>query len=244
MAPVAPGSRGTAALVPGPLVPPRVRRALPVYAGIAIATIAGVGVRVHGHRRASRFDRWIDTRARVTGHPWHGLVYLLAQGGSPALAILAALVLAALCWWWRDRLAALLCLLAPGINDVLTEVVLKPWVARTKAASLAFPSGHTGRAVALATVVVLLAGKDGPVGRRLPAVARRVVQALAILTAAGVGFAVVSLTWHYATDAAGAVLLATSVTLTLAAVLDRWRAPEPAGDRPISLSARSRGTGS
>jgi membrane-associated phospholipid phosphatase len=226
-------------LRPVALLPDAVRRALPAYAAAAVATVVGVGVRVHGHTHASRVDHWIDTRARVTAHPWHGLLYLLAQLGSPAFVALASGALAAVCWWWRDPLAAALCVLAPGVNDVLTEIVLKPVIGRMKDASLAFPSGHTGRAVALATVAVLLAGSQGPLGRRLPLPARRTVRALALAGGAGVGFAVVALGWHYATDAAGAVLLATSVSLMLAVALDRWRAPNVRSAPSYCLGSKS-----
>lgn len=224
---------------PVALLPDAVRRALPVYAVAAAGTVVGVGVRVHGHTHASRIDRWIDARASITAHPWHGLLYLLAQLGSPGFVALAAGALAALCWWWRDPLAAALCLLAPGVNDILTEVILKPVIGRMKDASLAFPSGHTGRAVALATVIVLLAGHRGPVGRRLPPVGRRTLRFTAVAGGAGVGYAVVALGWHYATDAAGAVLLATSVSLMLAVALDRWRTPAAPKGLPYSLGSKS-----
>jgi membrane-associated phospholipid phosphatase len=205
------------------LVPARVRRALPVYATAALLAVLAVGLRVHGHTRASRLDRWVDTRLAVDGHPWHGLIYLMAQIGSAQISAVIALVLAGLCWWWRDRWSALLCVLAPAVNDALTEGVLKPVVGRTKVGAFAYPSGHAGRAIAVATVAILLAGASGPLGRRLPDARRQAVQLVAGAVGAGVGLAVVALGWHYATDAAAGALLATSVTLVLAVLIDLGR---------------------
>ncbi len=107
-----------------------------------------------------------------------------------------------------------------------SELVIKPWVGRTLGGGLSYPSGSTVGASALGTALVLAV----PVRRRTVAVVAASAYAL------WMAVAVVSLQWHYPTDAAaglaygtGVVLLLDGVACRVVDVIGRHR---PAGSPP------------
>ncbi len=103
-------------------------------------------------------------------------------------------------------------------------MLLKPLVHRTYLGVLAYPSGHTTAAFALAAVVtiLLLRPASPPKARR----ARAVVSFAGCLVGSLVAVAVIGLRWHYLTDtvAGAAVGIATVCGLALALdlSLSRW----------------------
>ena len=147
----------------------------------------------------------LNQRWRVSRH--------LAWLGSPVFVFAAAGILSVVAVARRDWFAAALCIVGPGLAGFLTEVVAKPLVDRQKGASLAFPSGHTTGAAALAALAVLLAYRRG--GVRLAAA----VALPAACVPAIVSLGVVSLGWHYATDAVGGMALGGAAVLLTAVVL-------------------------
>jgi membrane-associated phospholipid phosphatase len=151
-------------------------------------------------------------RYRWAGH--------LSALGSVGAVVLAAVVLAGVCWWrTHDLRLTLLCVLAPGLAG-LAQGALKEVVDRrapgehVPASALTFPSGHaTGVwAVAVtATVVAVLALRAGWV--------RRIVVFGAFTGAIAVSIARVVVGDHYASDVAAGALLGTAVALALTALL-------------------------
>jgi undecaprenyl-diphosphatase len=128
-------------------------------------------------------------------------------------------VLAAAAVVRRDRARALACLVGPPLALLLCELVVKPLVGRTLGGALSFPSGSTVGAAALATAAVLVT----------PVRWRKVAVVMAAAYGLWMAVAVVSLGWHYPTDAlvglafgGGVVLLADGVTPLVV----------PAGGRP------------
>jgi undecaprenyl-diphosphatase len=105
-------------------------------------------------------------------------------------------LLAAAVTFGRDRVRAVACLVGPVGAVVLSEWVIKPAVGRHYAGVLTFPSGHVTSVAALGTAWTLAV----PRWLRWPAA---VVAAVVVFL---MTMAVVSLAWHYASDAlAGAV---------------------------------------
>ncbi len=105
----------------------------------------------------------------------------------------------------RDRPRAVACLVGPPLALALGELVVKPAVGRTLGGSLSYPSGSTVGVAALGVAVVLAT----------PQRLRAVTAPVAIVYALVMAVAVVSLGWHFPTDAlaglawgAGIVLLA------------------------------------
>ena len=86
-----------------------------------------------------------------------------------------------------------------------SELVIKPWVGRTLGGGFSYPSGSTVGASALGTALVLAV----PVRRRTVAVVAASAYAL------WMAVAVVSLQWHYPTDAAAGLAYGTGVVLLL-----------------------------
>ena len=122
------------------------------------------------------------------------------------------------------------CMIA-GAN--VTTQILKPLLANTRGTygdyvigAEAFPSGHATAAMSLALAAVMVA----------PARFRPLVGSIGALFALAVGFAVVSLDWHFPSDIAGGYLMASAWCFAALAVLrtGRLRAAMPAGEEPYA----------
>ncbi|MFM9032890.1 MAG: PA-phosphatase [Mycobacterium sp.] len=166
--------------------------------GLPLMVLLGMGVR----GGATPLDAWMQ---QAHGTPLSSLLvltdYRTAQG------LLIAAVLASL----YRRLWSLLPLivLVPAVA-VLTARILKPVFGRFKDDSLAYPSGHT-------TVMVVL------LGLLIVAVGVRRWLVWAAVAFATLGILGQSVTYHYFTDAVGALLLGTSLVCIAVAVLRRIR---------------------
>ncbi len=136
----------------------------------------------------------------------------------PQVVVAVSVVLAVVAFP-RDRIRSLVCLVGPPAALASTELVLKPLVGRTLGAGLSYPSGSTVGAAALGVAAVLA----------VPAAWRRRTAVAAAVYALWMALAVVSLQWHYPTDAAaglaygcGVVLLVDVAARTVAGPLARW----------------------
>jgi len=118
-------------------------------------------------------------------------------------------ILSAVIVYRRDRWRALACLLAPSAAVVLTELVLKPEIARRYADVLTFPSGTTTIVSAVVMAFII-------------AVPRRFRPAVTLIGAFVVVLecmAVVALQWHFPTDALGGAIFGPGMVLIIDGVL-------------------------
>ncbi len=197
-------------------------------AAAGAAVMALTGALVAGHTREEWLDRAVDNR--IMAAPGHaGAAYAVAQLGSPVSVTVIAVALFLACLLTRRlRGAWLVAVAAPAVG--LSDVVLKPFIHRTYAGFLSFPSGHTMGAFSMATIaVVLLMGPlHPPVSRGV----RGLLAAVAVLTGCAVALCLVVRRMHYFTDTLGGAALAISMVLVTAliidAVADRRGKPPPA----------------
>jgi membrane-associated phospholipid phosphatase len=170
--------------------------------GCGLLVIAAIGGLYFAIRpNAGRLDQWIGDVVPLSRSGWLTDVTWLRY---PLVIIGGSAVCAALCYS-RDRWRALACLVGPPLALVLCELVAKPLVGRTLGGSLSYPSGSTVGAAALAIAVVLA---TSPRWRPVSVV----VAAVYVLWMA---VAVVSLQWHYPTDAMGGLAFGAGVVLAV-----------------------------
>ncbi|WP_131785478.1 phosphatase PAP2 family protein [Protofrankia symbiont of Coriaria ruscifolia] len=207
---------------PIPLLPPLLRQRL--WALIVLPCLLVLGVlswELAGRRGPSYIDGVIDPRlVHRFGRQWQ-LFQTVIQLGNPGNVALASVALAGLCVALRVHRAALLSLSGPPSAGALTQWVLKPLIDRRLSGGLAFPSGHTTGACAVAAVLVLLLLPGAALRWRLPGFVRILLWYVAAVFGAGVGLGVIVLRYHYATDVIGGVLVAVMVIGVLAWMLDR-----------------------
>jgi membrane-associated phospholipid phosphatase len=210
------------------LLPRERRRAAALTAaGLVIATVA-LGLVYAGQHRPGAFDRWAD--GLITGHPgvtsWTQWIIGI---GTPEAALPICLIVVAWCALTRRYRAVALVVVAVPLASALTDKVLKPLFGRTNLGALTYPSGHTTGACVMAAVAILvLAGPSRP---PLPALARRLLCAAAVLLVPVVAVGLVYVHFHYLTDTFGGVGVAVSVALLTALAVD------VAADRVAARSA-------
>jgi membrane-associated phospholipid phosphatase len=194
-----------------------------IAAAIVLLAATGVGGVCFAHgTRPSWLDTWFPS---FIGSGHRSVLTDVTALRYPLVIVIGAVGVAAIAFP-RDRLRALACLVGPPLALVTSELVIKPWVGRTLGGGLSYPSGSTVGASALGTALVLAV----PVRRRTVAVVAASAYAL------WMAVAVVSLQWHYPTDAAaglaygtGVVLLLDGVACRVVDVIGRHR---PAGSPP------------
>lgn len=230
---------------PPSLVPPAWRRRVgwAIAVGALVAAVLGV---VTFHRTTTAFDSWAfrilprhigPTGATFTLHcsdPWVdcALLALVAALGArlrrPALTALA--------------------IAGPAAAVAMTELVLKPLVARPISpavtgstlgglVSTSYPSGHETGVASTAVVLLVAAWQlQAPRRRRVPVLLGSTVVLSSWCVAAGVGL--VRNYWHYATDVVGAVGVSVAVVLGVALACDRGfgRLSSPAARSRTSTS--------
>jgi membrane-associated phospholipid phosphatase len=166
---------------------------------LAATAVGGVCV-AHG-TDPSWLDTWFPS---FIGSGHRSLLTDVTSLRYPVVIVIGAVVIAAVAFP-RDRIRALACLLAPPLALVTSELVVKPWVGRMLGGGLSYPSGSTVGASALGMALVLA----------VPARRRTVAIVVATAYALWMAIAVVSLQWHYPTDAAAGLAYGTGVVLLL-----------------------------
>lgn len=207
------------------MLPQRLRAyAVAIVVACAVTTLV-LGVHYADTSEPGRIDRSLDLRIRARLADHHGLLEHLVRLGDPETIVAWSLLLALLCVMLRRWRGAALCLLGPGLAGGLTDYVLKPLIDRQIGFGLAYPSGHTtgAFAVAICAVVLLLDRND------LYVEVRVLLGLLGIGLAAGVAASVIGLGYHYATDTVGGFCVALGVVLGVAVLIDvvaeRWLQP-------------------
>jgi membrane-associated phospholipid phosphatase len=179
--------------------------------GVAfVVVVAALGVYFSFRPGATPVDRWLLRPVPNTQGGWFTAVTWLRY---PVVTVVGAVVAAAVVFR-RDRARALACLIGPPLAVLTSELVAKPAVGRTLGGVYTYPSGSVVGAAALATVAVLAA----------PARWRPLTTVVAVVFALWMSIAVVTLHWHYPTDAlaglaygVGVVLVADGVAWVLGA---------------------------
>jgi undecaprenyl-diphosphatase len=212
----------------------RRRRAALITAAGALAAVVGLGAVVAGGSAPTGFDRVV--RDWLAGWLPTGTARTFSDFGSVGVVI-PVIAFAALAFavrrWFRG---VVLVVLAPAVSVALVEVA-KPLFDRTSGVGLAYPSGHTAAASAVALALVVTV--TGP-ARFVLSPMRGAIVAVAsgLFVLAGMAGLVVA-GYHYATDTIGGLALALATTLLLAAAIDggaersRPRRAAPGADRAV-----------
>jgi len=141
----------------------------------------------------------------------------------PVNVVLAGAIFGIVCCLLGEVRAASLVSGGPVSALLVTEVLLKPLVARPPVyggEGHAFPSGHATAVFALGLAVILVLHRQGAVGRRVARVVRVLGLTLAMLIPAYLALALASFRHHYVTDILGGVAVAVLVVLIMALALD------------------------
>src|SRR4051812_15226180 len=156
----------------------------------------------------------------------HGAMVTLVHLADPVpyLAVGAALILWAVKRDLPRRAAAVAALLlgtgagTQALKHLLAQPRFEAWLGVNQIGEASWPSGHATAAMTLALCAVLVA----------PAALRPALAVLGGAFAAGVGYAVIVLAWHFPSDVLGGFLMAGSWTALAVAVL---RGVEPCRER-------------
>ena len=164
-----------------------------------VVVVAAVGLALAHRTVAVPVDRWILELVPAGGGGWFTRVTWLRY---PAVT-LAGSALAAAVVFRRDRLRAAACLVGPAVALITSELLVKPAVGRTLGGVYSYPSGSTVGAAALATAAVIAA----------PPRWRTATVVVAAVYSLWMSAAVVSLHWHYPTDALAGLAYGVGVVL-------------------------------
>lgn len=168
------------------------------FVGLPLMVFLGLGVR----DGAAPVDAWMQ---QARGGPLGSLLFFTDYRTMQAM-LASALTVALLRKLW---LLVPVLLVTPAVG-VLSVESLKPLFGRFKGEALAYPSGHTTVMVVVLGMLILAVG------------ARRWLLWAAVVFA-GLGILGQAVTYHYFTDAMGAVLLGTSLVCIAAVVLRTLR---------------------
>jgi membrane-associated phospholipid phosphatase len=185
---------------------PQLRRgrvaAIEIVVGTALVGVMAAGGLYFSLRPASgALDAWFPNPLAGTKSAWFTELTRLRY---PTVIVVGAIAAAAVTVR-RDRPRALACLVGPPLALLVAELVAKPLVGRTLGGNLSYPSGSTVGAAALATAAVLAT----------PARWRGIAAALGAGYALWMTVAVVSLQWHYPTDALAGLALGVGTMLLI-----------------------------
>jgi membrane-associated phospholipid phosphatase len=191
------------------------------------AVVLVLAARVHH----SASPLWLDIQAQrvADGHlfgfplvPEHAARLLVSLGNTSVFAsLIGAVVLAAVLL--RDRIGAVVALVAGPLALAATELVGKPLVGRREGGGYGFPSGHTTAIATVVALALLVAYRRGGLRGLL------VVAPVAVIVPA-MALALMRLNWHLFTDTVAGALVGGGTVLGLAwlasAVVSR-RSPVP-----------------
>lgn len=168
--------------------------------GLALLTLLGLAV----GGGSTRLDDWFQ--AAGAAQPGLGMLLVFTDGRVTLALWALVLVFAALRRRWRLAAVAAVMPFAAIVAARLAKQAFGRW----KGDALAYPSGHTTLAVVVLGLAVLAAGAA-------------MWAVLAAVAAAALGVLGQGFTYHYFTDAVGAVLLGTALVCVAAraAGLDR-----------------------
>jgi membrane-associated phospholipid phosphatase len=211
---------------PDAALPAGLHRAALVVVAFSWLVVAALGLRYAGEDEPRWLDKWalIVVHGRFAGAPSPAR-WIIGLADPLPLAVIAT-ALAVLCLLAGRRRLAVLALVGPVATGLAT-VVLKPLIDRTKDGDLAYPSGHTGTATALALVAGLLLVAVLHLHRWAAAA---LVTAVTVAEGAAMSLAMTLTDYHYLTDTVGGFCTAVSIVLGLALLLDRRS--ETAGTTP------------
>jgi membrane-associated phospholipid phosphatase len=191
-----------------------------------VAVVVSLGLLFRGQTGPDGFDNAVDSPIITFFGGHRGLLLWLALPGTliPAVAVSAAVAAGALL---AGRLnGAVLAVTAVPAATVLDDVLLKHLFHRTYLGQLAFPSGHTTSATALAaTLAVLLLVPPQGAGTRA---ARAVITTAAFAATAVTAVGVIGLRWHYFTDTVAGAAFGVGTVCALSLVLDLSWSRRPA----------------
>jgi membrane-associated phospholipid phosphatase len=147
----------------------------------------------------------------------HGSVVVLAHLADPVPYLLVGLALVVVAVargmvWRAGAVAALLVVTGAStqaVKHLLAQQRFETWLGIHQVGAAAWPSGHSTAAMTLALCAVLVA----------PAALRPLVAVLGGAFAAGVGYAVLVLAWHFPSDVLGGFLMAGTWTALAVAAL-------------------------
>jgi membrane-associated phospholipid phosphatase len=202
-----------------PLLPPAVRPLAIGLLAVCVVVAVLLGTLFAHHTRASWLDARVDPRLKASLGGHRAILKFLVDVADPIPVAVMTTALFLGCLATRRWRAAVFVAVPVPVAGALTEYLLKPLIDRTLVGGLSFPSGHTTGIIALAgTVAVLLIN---PIRPRLPVAVRVLLALAALLTAAVVAVALVTLGLHYFTDTVGGAAVGTSVVLATALIIDR-----------------------
>lgn len=213
-----------------PTLLPTLRRPIGITAILAALVVAVLAVHHSGDTAPGMLDRWVQTAVEsLLPQPGRGAL-LVDLVGAPLVAVVLVGLLAGTCLVLGRRRLAVVAVVGLGLTGVVTTV-LKPVIDRTiHGGYLAYPSGHTAAATALALIITLLVVDLLRAGR-LPGM---------LLILAGTGAAGATMAWsqvalgsHYPTDTIGGFCTAMAVVPATALLVD-WFAARRHAIEPIT----------
>lgn len=185
-----------------------------MVAGCAAVALAVLCVLYAGQTAGTAFDAWVGAALVELRSPWRQFALVVDYTAEPVGGALTIGSLVLVCLRLGHRRAAVLAVFGTG-GSIACTTMLKPLVGREiNGGFLAFPSGHTATATAVALVAMLVV-----VQRR-----RRGTIPLLVVTvaaAAAMAWSQVVLNAHYATDTLGGFCTALAVVPTVAWAVDR-----------------------
>jgi membrane-associated phospholipid phosphatase len=214
-----------------PLIPPPGRRKAAIVAVCCAALSIIIAILVAHTSRPTSLDRPVDSwlRGHFGLHTLWLSTHVANLGGLRESTIVVALIALA-CLAVRRVNGAVLAVVSGILVAVLTEYVVKPLVHRTLTGFLVYPSGHTASAFTEVTVITVLLLNP-------PRAKARSWLTIAVAVATGlvgclVAAAMISLQFHYFTDAIGGAAFAIAIVLGIAFGLDigvvrQWLAAVP-----------------
>lgn len=199
-----------------PILGASLRRPAALFAAVNAAVVAGFGMAFGGRGTAGAIDLRLQAVVEsVLRRP--DLAGTIVPAANPETVVLAAAVLGGVSLTVRRPRMAVLCVLGPGLTGLATTG-LQVLFGRTLNGALAYPSGHTAGATALALVAALLWA-----ALSRPASGPTVLGLLTLVIGVGIAMAValVAQGLHYPTDTVGGICTGLAVVLLVAVLVDR-----------------------